>query len=69
MRGKKPLFEIRPVDREYYEEHLAEFLPEQMVDVHTHVWLERLRPAGKSHSRSVTWPSRVARENSAEDLL
>ena len=64
------LFEVREVDRRCFEEELDDFLPDRIIDVHTHVWLERLRQSDSPDSgRMVTWPSRVARENSIEDLL
>ena len=64
------LFEIKPVDRRTYDEQLRDFLPDRMVDIHTHVWLERYK-AKKVHDpvRSVTWPARVARDCSIEDLM
>ena len=66
----KPLFEVTEVDRLFYQNHLRDFLPEKIIDVHTHVWLEKFR-AGESatNARVVRWPSRVARENSIEDLI
>lgn len=66
-----PLFEIREVDRVVYERELAPFLPDEILDVHTHVWRgakPRPGPAG-GKPRTVSWPSRVARENPIEDLL
>jgi predicted TIM-barrel fold metal-dependent hydrolase len=72
-RGDKPVIEVRDRDREVYERELRDFLPERMIDIHTHVWLERLKPAGDREetrdSRVVSWPSRVARENPIEDHL
>lgn len=63
------LFEIKPVDRKFYEEKLKNFLPDQFIDIHTHIWLDRFKIKGKAaDTRCVTWPSRVALDNSAEDL-
>ena len=59
------LVEIKPVDREFYETRLRDFLPERIIDIHTHVWLGERKPI----NRSVTWPGRVAKDNSIEDLL
>ena len=64
------LFEVTENDKRIYEEELRDFLPEKILDVHTHVWLESLtvpRPAGED-TRAVLWPSLVARDNSIEDL-
>ena len=64
----KTIVDIRDVDRRVYEEKLEGFLPQAMIDVHTHVWLESLTRSVK-RSRVVTWPSLVARENPIEDHL
>ncbi|HOL50244.1 MAG TPA: amidohydrolase family protein, partial [bacterium] len=46
------------------------FLPEKIIDVHTHLWRKRDYPVQKKHDpRFVTWPSRVAEENPIEDLI
>jgi len=64
------LFEIRDVDRRTYEGELREFLPDRLVDVHTHVWkAEHQRIGPDAFARVVSWPSRVARDNSVEDLV
>lgn len=66
----KALFEIKPVDAQYYNEHLRDFLPPRLIDIHTHVWLDRFRTmTAQEPVRSVTWPARVARDNSIEDLM
>ena len=75
------LFEVKSLDRKIYEEQLRDFLPDQMIDIHTHVWLESLQPAVRPDFnpmfpgtapgeviRQVTWPARVAKDNSVEDL-
>ena len=67
---KKELFPIRDIDRKVYEEELAPFLPEKIIDTHTHVWLKKFKfaePEGKK--RAVTWPALVAEDNPIEDLL
>ena len=38
-----PLLEIRDVDRRFYHDKLEDFLPDQIIDVHTHVWLKDFR--------------------------
>ena len=65
-----PLIEIQPYDREFYESRLRDFLPGQIVDIHTHVWRQarEVRRPGPE-SRTVTWPARVAACNPVEDLL
>jgi len=67
------LFEVTPYDRKIYEEELRDFLPDKILDVHTHVWLDALREKKKSLTsgevkRVVTWPDLVALDNSIEDL-
>lgn len=66
------LFEVTPYDRKVYEEELKDFLPEKILDVHVHLWLDGLQaPAPQvtdETKRTVTWPSLVALDNSLEDL-
>ncbi|UCF98918.1 MAG: amidohydrolase family protein [Spirochaetaceae bacterium] len=64
----KSIVEINDVDRRIYEEKLQHFLPEKIIDIHTHVWLDRLKKNVK-RDRVVTWPSLVAKENPIEDHL
>ncbi|MBI3945114.1 MAG: amidohydrolase family protein [Armatimonadetes bacterium] len=64
------LFEVKPVDRAFYESRLRDFLPARIIDMHTHVWLSRFRAAQpRGPRRTVTWPGRVAAESPIEDLL
>lgn len=67
----KPLFEIKPGDREFYEKHLREWLPDKIIDIHTHVWLKRFQEKKKPGMplRTVSWPSMVADENPVEHLV
>jgi len=65
-----PLFEVKEVDTQYYREHLEDFLPEKMIDIHTHVYKKEIR--GKDiprEKRLVSWPALVAEEDPIEDLL
>jgi len=63
------LFEVKPDDRKVYEERIRDFLPERIIDVHTHVWLERFRSSYNDPRRIVTWPDRVAKDSPIEELL
>jgi len=63
------LFEIKEVDRNFYEDKLQQFLPDSIIDVHTHVWLKEFNTGDENAPRRVTWPSRVAAENPAQDLV
>jgi hypothetical protein len=67
--GDKVLFEVREVDRRFYHERLADFLPHRIIDLHTHVWLRHFRRPLPGNSRGPTWPRRVAEDNPVEDLL
>ena len=65
-----PLFEITDVDRRTYTETLREFLPEKMIDAHTHVWkAEHQHHDSSAYTRVVSWPSRVAKDDPVEDLV
>jgi len=65
------LIELKAVDKRFYESRLREFLPDRIIDIHTHIWLAsdvaRRAPAGLP--RTVTWPDRVARDNPIGDLV
>ena len=64
------LVEIKPVDREFYASRLRDFLPEKLVDVHTHIWTsEHAQQDVKADPRLVTWPALVAAVNPIGDLL
>jgi len=63
------LFEMKQVDKDFYKNNLQGFLPENMIDIHTHVWLDQFKIRGNNAPvRAVLWPSMVARDNSVEDL-
>lgn len=63
------LFETKEIDRRFYDENLADFLPARLIDIHTHVWLKDFRVEIAGDSRSQDWPRRVAEDNSIEDLM
>ena len=57
------LFEIKDVDRAFYAERLRDWLPERIVDIHTHVWRDADRVhEPETNKRTVSWPALVARE-------
>ncbi len=62
------LFEVKDVDKQYYERELKNFLPARIIDIHTHVWLAEHK-GDSDNSRATSWPSRVAKDNSIDDLL
>jgi hypothetical protein len=66
-----PLVQIKEADRRFYEERIRDFLPEAIIDIHTHVWRAEDMPEEPDprENRNVSWPSRVAPENPIEDLL
>ena len=65
------LFEVTENDRRIYERELKDFLPQKILDVHTHVWLDEYTvPQPKDEdTRMVLWPKLVAKDNSIEDLI
>ena len=67
----KPLFEVREVDRTFYERRLRAWLPDKIIDIHTHVWLKRFneRKAPGIQARTVSWPSMVADQNPVAHLI
>lgn len=67
----KPLFEVRDIDRGFYESRLRDWLPAKIIDIHTHVWLKQFmaKPEPGMQARTVSWPSMVADQNPVEDLI
>lgn len=63
------IFEVKEVDRQYYRDRLAGFLPRKMLDIHTHIWLKAFRKEMSVATRGQNWPRLVAEDNSIEDLL
>ncbi len=55
-------------DRQVYESELKDFLPDKMIDIHTHIWKNTFRPQGQPNGGS-TWIDMVADEQTAENLL
>jgi hypothetical protein len=65
----KPLFEVNAVDREYYAARIRDFLPDRLIDIHTHVWLDRFKACDPhAPARTVSWPSLVTKDCPLEDL-
>jgi len=65
-----PLFEVKDVDRRVWEEELRDFLPSKIIDIHTHLWLNKFNsPEPEKVKRAVSWPALVAAENPIEDLV
>ncbi|MBD3243447.1 MAG: GNAT family N-acetyltransferase [Chitinivibrionales bacterium] len=62
------LFEVNQHDRDFYRRRLQDFLPERIIDMHTHVWKKAHSSKKESRTR-VAWPSLVAAENPVEDLI
>jgi predicted TIM-barrel fold metal-dependent hydrolase len=62
--------EIKDVDQIFYQKRLADFLPENIIDIHTHIWLkEHLSSSRQDSSRLAAWPSKIAKVNQVEDLI
>ncbi len=61
-------FQLTDYDKKVYEEELFDFLPDQMIDIHTHIWKKEFPAAGASNG-GATWPHKVAEDCTIEDLL
>ena len=63
------MINIKPFDVEFYQQNLRDFLPERIIDIHTHVWLDGHRKKNQAaEARLAAWPSKVAKDNSIEEL-
>ncbi|MDO4618837.1 MAG: amidohydrolase family protein [Clostridia bacterium] len=61
-------FEMTDYDKKVYEEELKDFLPNKIIDLHTHVYKKEFPAYGASNGGS-TWPDRVAEDCTIEDLI
>lgn len=61
-------FNLTEFDKKIYKEELESFLPENIIDSHVHVYRVKDKYP-KQPGAKVYWPSRVAEENSIEDLV
>ena len=59
--------ELTDYDKKIYQEEIADFIPDKIIDAHTHVWLpgmKRSKPKG-----SAAWTAKVAPDMTYEDLV
>src|ERR1035437_7962464 len=61
--------EIRSVDREIFSNHLQDYLPRHIIDIHTHIWLKAFDRPVPVDNRLAQWADSVAEENTLVDLL
>lgn len=64
------VLENKQLDKMVYQEELKEYLPKNIIDIHTHLW--RKSDVGVipvDPNAPVRWPSKVAEENTIEDLM
>ncbi|MBR5192661.1 MAG: amidohydrolase family protein [Clostridia bacterium] len=59
-------FDLTEYDKKVYEEEIDGFLPKNFIDCHTHVYTVDSKKVKKG---PVYWPSRVAVDNSIEDII
>ena len=64
------LFEVTDYDKKIWEEELRDFLPEKIIDIHTHVHKKEFfdPPAPGTKPAPKKWTALVAEDNSIEDL-
>ena len=58
-------------DKKVYSEEIAEFLPQNIVDTHTHVYIKdgESKTSGEERKGCVQWTKMVAEDCSIEDLV
>lgn len=61
-------FQRTDYDQKVYMEELRDFLPNQIIDIHTHVWKKEFAHQGASNGGGA-WPALVADECTVEDLI
>lgn len=66
----KKVIEIKNVDINLYHSIINNFLPEDIIDIHTHVFIKEHHLINQeNNARLARWPERVAEENPIEDLI
>lgn len=63
------MLEIKPVDRAFYEKRIKDFLPDRIIDIHTHVWLKEFKGRDTGLNGITAWDELVAADNSIEELI
>ena len=63
------LFEIKDIDKKTYEDQIRDFIPEKIIDIHTHVYLKEHKDCNMIKRLPNNWFDRVAKDQSIEDLL
>lgn len=64
------VLENKQLDKMVYQEELKEYLPKNIIDIHTHLW--RKSDVGVipvDPNAPVRWPSKVVEENTVEDFF
>lgn len=59
---------LNDYDRAVYREEFKNFLPDKMIDIHTHIWKSVFQRQGQSNG-GPSWAEMVADEQFAENLL
>ena len=55
------LFEVKPVDIDFYQQKIRNFMPDKIIDSHTHVWLDSLVDYEDDQAdRIQSWPLKVS---------
>ncbi|MBE6962734.1 MAG: hypothetical protein E7445_09830 [Ruminococcaceae bacterium] len=63
------LFEVTANDKKIWEEELRDFLPDKIIDIHTHVYTRKnFDPVDPNVPVKVRWPKLVAEDDPIEDL-
>lgn len=61
------ILSVKPIDRDYYNAIIKNFIPDTIIDDHAHVYLKGFR-ISREIQRNATWPDRIAEDCSVEDL-
>ena len=58
----------RSVDRQVYEDELLPWLPERIIDLHLHVYLEKHMDPATPERKAERWPIEIASQQSFEEM-
>ncbi len=64
----RPMLVAQPHDQRIYEQHIAPWLPPEVIDIHTHIGLREYWGPVSDARRAEMWPMEIADSQSWEEL-
>jgi hypothetical protein len=62
-------FSVESIDTAFYNKQICDFIPDEIIDAHSHIWLKEFKVPGQKKQRATAWSALIAEDNSIEDLM